>query len=248
MVQTFDFTEPYLTKRLRFEDGDWDVGRRAKLAAHEGEGVIDIIDLDGNIRRIVYPGNASDHGKRNPGVCVRESVILTWYRNSGHDGGQYSNLRLCLQTYHKRDMSSPDQKTKSRREELMNGNNYLPETENQKQGANEAQFGSEHQCVPMVQINPECTASTSQYSSYPPSRRLRRMKCVCKVEQAITKHSVLYLRSCQAHSSSCARDSPISISQLYASLVVACSLAPWGTAFGLTHPSWTPVWTHRVYL
>lgn len=67
MVQTFDFSEPCLTRRLRFEDGDWDVGCRAQLPAHES-GLVDIIDLDGKTRSIIFPGNASDSGKNRVGV------------------------------------------------------------------------------------------------------------------------------------------------------------------------------------
>lgn len=63
MVQTFDFSEPHLTERLRFEDGDWDVGRRIHHSAPESDGFINIIDLDGKTRSIIHPGNASDHGK-----------------------------------------------------------------------------------------------------------------------------------------------------------------------------------------
>lgn len=66
MVQTFDFTEPHLTKRLRFEEGDWHVGGRIHHSAPVGEGLVNIIDLDGSIRSIIHPGNASDHGKNIP--------------------------------------------------------------------------------------------------------------------------------------------------------------------------------------
>lgn len=70
MVQTFNFSQPYLTKRLRFEQGDWDVGKRIYLAAHDDDGLVQIIDLDGTIRSIIHPGNASDHGESNPTLLV----------------------------------------------------------------------------------------------------------------------------------------------------------------------------------
>lgn len=63
MVQTFDFSQPCLTTRLQFEQGDWDVGKRIHLAAGKDDGLVQIIDLDGTIRTIVHPGNGSDHGK-----------------------------------------------------------------------------------------------------------------------------------------------------------------------------------------
>lgn len=61
MVHTFDFSEPHLTERLRFDDGDWAVGRPA-APPPALDGGVDIVDLDGTVRRIVHPGNASDHG------------------------------------------------------------------------------------------------------------------------------------------------------------------------------------------
>lgn len=61
MVQTFDFSEPRLTQRLRFEDADWDVGHPAPVLTK-----VDIIDLDGEVKSIVHPGNASDRGKDPP--------------------------------------------------------------------------------------------------------------------------------------------------------------------------------------
>lgn len=70
MVQTFDFSQPCLTKRLQFEQGDWDVGKRIHLAADNADGLVQIIDLDGTIRSITHPGNASDHGKSNPTLLV----------------------------------------------------------------------------------------------------------------------------------------------------------------------------------
>lgn len=70
MVQTFDFSQPCLTKRLHFEQGDWDVGRRIHLAADSDNGFGQIIDLDGTIRSIIHPGNASDHGESNPTLLV----------------------------------------------------------------------------------------------------------------------------------------------------------------------------------
>lgn len=75
MVQTFEFTEPHLTKRLRFEDGDWDVGQRVDLVTHGGGGLVDIIDLDGKIRRIIHPGNASDHGKNNVTAGIERGLV-----------------------------------------------------------------------------------------------------------------------------------------------------------------------------
>lgn len=76
MVQTFHFTEPCLTTRSRFEDGDWDVGRRIHPAGHEGEETVDIIDLDGNIRSILHPGNASDQGKTRLCTFVNWKIII----------------------------------------------------------------------------------------------------------------------------------------------------------------------------
>lgn len=77
MVQTFDFTEPHLTERLRFGDGDWAVGRPAAAGCdnniHNG---VDIIDLDGAVRRIVHPGNASDHGKHVRWLALRAPCDL----------------------------------------------------------------------------------------------------------------------------------------------------------------------------
>lgn len=58
MVQTFDFSEPQLTQRLRFDDGDWQVGRPAPVVTK-----VDVIDLDGEVKSITHPGNASDRGK-----------------------------------------------------------------------------------------------------------------------------------------------------------------------------------------
>lgn len=63
MVQTFDFSQPCLTERLQFEQGDWDVGKRIRLAADKDDDLAQIIDLDGTIRSIIHPGNASDHGE-----------------------------------------------------------------------------------------------------------------------------------------------------------------------------------------
>lgn len=70
MVQTFNFSQPYLTKRLHFEQGDWDVGKRIHQAAEDDDGLVQIIDLDGTIRSIIHPGNASDHGESNPTLLV----------------------------------------------------------------------------------------------------------------------------------------------------------------------------------
>lgn len=74
MVQTFDFTEPHLTERLRFDDGDWAVGRPAPVGWDDDNNIkngVDIIDLDGAVRRIVHPGNASDHGKHVRWLALR---------------------------------------------------------------------------------------------------------------------------------------------------------------------------------
>lgn len=72
MVQTFNFSQPHLTNRLRFEQGDWDVGKRIHLAADDDDGPVQIIDLDGTIRSIIHPGNASDHGE------IHSALLLGW--------------------------------------------------------------------------------------------------------------------------------------------------------------------------
>lgn len=76
LVQEFDFTEPHLTKRLSFDDGDWDVGRRVEVSSPGREGRVNIVDLDGRTKSIIHPGNASDHGKRSSstGLCANESM------------------------------------------------------------------------------------------------------------------------------------------------------------------------------
>lgn len=56
MFQTFDFSEPSVNKRLSFSDGDFELHEPVKAET------VDIIDLDGQIRTILYPGNASDTG------------------------------------------------------------------------------------------------------------------------------------------------------------------------------------------
>lgn len=63
MVQTFDLTGMHITQRVRFEDGDWDVGRPVAFASQSMEGKVDIIDLNGAVKTIVHPGNASDCGE-----------------------------------------------------------------------------------------------------------------------------------------------------------------------------------------
>lgn len=57
MIQSFTFTTPHLTTRLRFHDSDWAVG--APQPAH----TIDIIDLDGGLVPMLHPGYGSDVGK-----------------------------------------------------------------------------------------------------------------------------------------------------------------------------------------
>lgn len=84
MIQMFDFSEPHLTKRLAFDDGDWVVGD------HVGSpGEVQIVDLDGQIKAIVHPGNASDVGKL--AICaIRLRLDLTPHRSTGYDGRKYS--------------------------------------------------------------------------------------------------------------------------------------------------------------
>lgn len=79
MVQTFDFSEPSITQRLRFEDGDWDVGPGAAQPSRgRVRGRVDIIDLDDKVKRILHPGNASDRG-RFPALSEDDTVSV-----SGH--------------------------------------------------------------------------------------------------------------------------------------------------------------------
>lgn len=63
MVQLFDFSEPALTERLGFEDGDFAVGAPVKTPHERASGTVDIIDLDGTVKTILHPGNASDVGE-----------------------------------------------------------------------------------------------------------------------------------------------------------------------------------------
>lgn len=83
MVQVFDFSEPSITEHLRFDDGDWKVGRGVPAQTAE------IIDLDGKVKTILHPGNASDSGKYSK--CRRFMNVLTrmLLRSPGHDGFQY---------------------------------------------------------------------------------------------------------------------------------------------------------------
>jgi hypothetical protein len=60
LVQRFDFSEPGVSRRLKFGDDDWKVGGPATPER------VDIIDLDGKIRSIVHPGNGSDSGELSP--------------------------------------------------------------------------------------------------------------------------------------------------------------------------------------
>lgn len=63
LIQTFDFSEPVITEKLAFDDGDFDVGPPAKLPNDRAAGTIEIIDLDDTVRTILHPGNASDRGE-----------------------------------------------------------------------------------------------------------------------------------------------------------------------------------------
>lgn len=56
MVQTFDFSNTHLTERLSFRDDDFQLLRPVEAET------IEIIDLDGKLKPILYPGNESDHG------------------------------------------------------------------------------------------------------------------------------------------------------------------------------------------
>lgn len=63
MVQTFDFSEPSITERLRFDDQDFDVGLPVQTPNDQAQGTAEIIDLDNQIKTILHPGNASDSGE-----------------------------------------------------------------------------------------------------------------------------------------------------------------------------------------
>lgn len=64
MVQMFHFSGPSVTQRLRFDDGDWNVRPEpARPSKERVYGGVDIIDLDGKVKTVVHPGNASDCGK-----------------------------------------------------------------------------------------------------------------------------------------------------------------------------------------
>ncbi|KAK8196963.1 cytochrome P450 [Phyllosticta capitalensis] len=62
MVQTFDFADPMITERLRFDDPDFIVRKPMP------EKTVDIIDLDGKVYRVIHPGNGSDQGP--PGMTA----------------------------------------------------------------------------------------------------------------------------------------------------------------------------------
>lgn len=78
MVQTFDFSDPCITERLAFEDEDWTVRSPVKLHAGVGDGRVDIIDLDGTVKRILHPGNKSDSGKFTGLRYIQERAPDIW--------------------------------------------------------------------------------------------------------------------------------------------------------------------------
>lgn len=73
LVQTFDFSEPAITKRLRFDDGDFGVGAPVQTPNGRARGTVEIIDLDDKVKTILHPGNASDSGEwKNLGASERK--------------------------------------------------------------------------------------------------------------------------------------------------------------------------------
>lgn len=56
LMQTFNFAEPEIRERLSFTDNDFEV-----LGPARGQAV-EIIDLDGVVKTMIHPGNASDTG------------------------------------------------------------------------------------------------------------------------------------------------------------------------------------------
>ena len=56
MVQTFDFSDMSINGRLAYSDDDFE------LYSHVKGHIVDIIDLDGSVKKALHPGNASDTG------------------------------------------------------------------------------------------------------------------------------------------------------------------------------------------
>lgn len=56
LIQTFDFAKVSVTERLKFSDSDFCI-RGAAVPIK-----VEIIDLDGQVKEIIHPGNKSDRG------------------------------------------------------------------------------------------------------------------------------------------------------------------------------------------
>lgn len=69
LIQTFDFSEPRLTTRLRVDNvDDFAVGPPCLSSSSSSSSphTVEIVDLDGSVRSILHPGNASDRGESFP--------------------------------------------------------------------------------------------------------------------------------------------------------------------------------------
>ncbi|KAK8175091.1 cytochrome P450 [Phyllosticta citrichinensis] len=85
MVQTFNFSEPMVTERLRFGDADFE------LRSPKPERNVDIIDLDGKVYRIIHPGNGSDRGKSHTRSIPPLGASLTMGGFAGPPGMTAAN-------------------------------------------------------------------------------------------------------------------------------------------------------------
>lgn len=67
MIQTFDFSDFSIPEKLSFQDHDFQILKPAMGQR------LDIIDLDGQVKSIIHPGNKSDKGV--PGMTASNMPV-----------------------------------------------------------------------------------------------------------------------------------------------------------------------------